>query len=130
LVIIKSESDKFKVDYPNVEYLLNNKSIFTLIKLYYKYNQIYLHSLFNSKILAILYTQPWLLKKTSWIIWGRDLYSYRQPKITIKSKVIELMRKKVIKNMGRLLPIVEGDYQLVKKWYKAKGTYKIARYNN
>src|SRR5690625_4387190 len=129
-VIIKNREEKFNESYRNVRYVYNNNTIIEFIKQFYKYDRIYLHGLFNMKVILILFFQPWLLKKCSWIIWGNDLYRYRENRVTFKSKIYEYLRRKVIKNMGRLLPLVEGDYYLARKWYGAKGTYKIARYNN
>lgn len=42
----------------------------------------------------------------------------------------EIMRKNVIKKFGRILPLVEGDYYLAKKWYGVTNNYKITKYVN
>lgn len=129
-VILDKDDKRFKESFQNVQYINNNYNMLRLVKILYKYDRIYLHGLFNMKVILILFLQPWLLKKCSWIIWGADLYRYQRSNTTLKSKVYEHMRKRVIKNMGQLLPLVEGDYYLAKKWYGVRGQYKIARYNN
>lgn len=86
--------------------------------------KIYLHSLFDKNIVLVLFLNPWLLKKCKWIIWGGDLYRYRQERKTLKSKLYEIARRKIIRNMGELLPLVKGDYDLARKWYGTKAKYK------
>lgn len=122
--------DPIKEQYPNVVNMVPKKGLFTLTKELYNADRIYLHSLFSYSVILLLFMQPWLLKKCSWIIWGGDLYKYRDNNDTVKRRLKEKMRKKVIKKMGRLLPLVEGDYFLAKEWYGAKGDYKVARYVN
>jgi len=92
----------------------------------YQSERIFLHGLFMHKVVKILFLQPWLLKKCSWIIWGGDLYSYRNEKNTLKSRLFEFIRSVVIKNMGALITQVKGDYELAVKWYKSKGNYRYS----
>jgi hypothetical protein len=41
----------------------------------------------------------------------------------MKQKIYEYMRAFCIKRFGGLITYLKGDYELVKKWYKAKGKY-------
>lgn len=90
--------------------------------------QIYLHSLFTPRIIEILLMQPWLWKKCRWIVWGGDLYQYRNLRNTLKEKLYEAGRKVVIRNFNYIVGLVKGDYILAKEWYKVKGKYLYARY--
>ena len=86
-------------------------------------DKIILHSLFDSRMVQILFFMPWLLKKSYWVIWGGDLYIYQIEQRDWKWKIQEFFRRPVIKNMGNLVTYIEGDIDLVRKWYKAKGKY-------
>ncbi|KRG15753.1 hypothetical protein ACA30_03985 [Virgibacillus soli] len=111
----------------NSFYIKNSKDFFLLIKKMNQSKKIFLHSLLiDPKILLLLFFQPWLLRKCYWILWGADLYKYKKPKVTLKQKGLEFVRKFVIKNMYEILPIVEGDYRLAQEWYHTKAKY---RYN-
>lgn len=101
----------------------NFNSLVLLIKGLYTSKKVHLHSLFMTKVVILLYLQPWLLKKCYWVIWGADLYCYLRERKTIKSKVYESIRRKVIRNIGNLITHIKGDYELAKKWYRAKGKY-------
>lgn len=89
----------------------------------YQSERIFLHGMFMHKVVKILFLQPWLLKKCSWIIWGGDLYSYKNKRNTFKSKLYERIRSFVIRYMGGLITQVQGDYDLAVQWYGAQGKY-------
>ncbi|MBO9153261.1 TDP-N-acetylfucosamine:lipid II N-acetylfucosaminyltransferase [Chitinophaga sp. GCM10012297] len=90
--------------------------------------KIFIHGLFSPYILWALVTQPWLLKKCSWAVWGGDLYHYQVPRETLRLKVEEWLRRICIKRFGELITI-KGDYELAQKWYGVKGVYKYAMYS-
>lgn len=125
LFLILGKGNKNKVTFKdNVKEISKEfKSIVTLFKEMFKCKKIMLHSLTSTLILLILFIQPWLLHKSNWIIWGGDLYWYKFRKKNIKNNIIEIMRRKVIRNLAGLITHVKGDYELAKKWYGAKGKY-------
>jgi dTDP-N-acetylfucosamine:lipid II N-acetylfucosaminyltransferase len=124
LFLIFYKTGQTKYSYKNVIELSNDiKGLLTLIKEMYRCDKIYLHSLFIMKVVMLLFFQPWLLKKSKWIVWGGDLYCYRDIRRTIKEKLKEGMRQIVIKNVGGLITHIKGDYDLAKVWYKAKGKH-------
>lgn len=128
LVIGKEENIK-TMDGKNVKgFVLGFKEAFLLIKEMNKAKQIYLHSLLLSKLVLILFFQPWLLSKCYWIVWGGDLYSYRDPKNNFTLKTKEYMRAAIIEKFGHIITLVEKDYELVKEWYGAKGKYHKGEY--
>ncbi|MCK9217040.1 MAG: TDP-N-acetylfucosamine:lipid II N-acetylfucosaminyltransferase [Firmicutes bacterium] len=111
----------------NVEYI-RKKDYFKLILKMYKADKIILHSLMSPRIMILLFLQPWFLKKCYWVVWGADLYYYKEPRMSLRKKIHESMRKLVIKNMGNVCTLVKGDYDLAKKWYGVKGGYFKAAY--
>lgn len=86
-------------------------------------DKIFLHSLFDIKIVKILFYFPWLLKKCYWVIWGGDLYVYQNKAQNKSWKKKEFFRRPVIKNMGHLVTYIPGDVELARKWYGARGQY-------
>lgn len=97
-----------------VEFLHTDDDIFIKLLGYMKIaKKIILHGLRRDKVDVILYFNKKLLKKCYWIMWGGDFYFPEK-----QSKI----RHEVIKNMGYLVTGTTGDYELVKKLYKAKGS--------
>lgn len=94
-----------------------------LLKEMYKCEKVFLHGLFHKEIVLLLFVQPWLLQKSTWFIWGGDLYWYKFRNRNLKSNLYAVMRKFVIKNMGGLVTHIKGDYELARLWYGAKGKY-------
>jgi len=88
------------------------------IRYFHKVDKIILHSLINHYTVRFLFFQPWLLKKSYWLIWGGDLYYHIFSKDTKKYRLYEFFRKRVIKKMGYIITDIKGDYQLAQKWYK------------
>lgn len=94
-----------------------------LIKMH-QADKIILHSLSDITIVKILFFSPWLLKKCYWVIWGNDLYTYKFGKRNRRWRIREIYRRLVIKNMGYLVTYMQGDINLAREWYGAKGEYK------
>jgi len=94
-----------------------------LFKALYTHSKIMLHGLFVPNLVRLLSWQPWLLKKCYWVMWGGDLYCYRNERRGVRAFVYELNRHIVIKYCGNLVTYVPGDVELARKWYGAKGKY-------
>lgn len=127
-LLTNSMSENEMVNHSNVK--LSGKGKLSKVKHYAlvikKMNQadkIILHSLFDIKIVQILFFSPWLLKKCYWVMWGGDLYSYQLGKRNKSWYKNEFFRRPVIKNMGHLVTYIKGDVDLARKWYGAKGEY-------
>ena len=52
------------------------KAYYGLVIAMHKADKIILHSLFNQRMIKVLWAMPWLLKKCYWVMWGGDLYVY------------------------------------------------------
>jgi len=96
---------------------------FELLKELHRARKVILHGLFNINVIRILVFCPWLLPKCHWVMWGGDLYRYKEPKTTVSSRINEAFRRFVIRRVGSLVTYVKGDVELARKWYKAKGTH-------
>lgn len=96
--------------------------LFAIIKMH-KADKVILHGLFDIKLVFLLFFTPWLLKKCYWVMWGGDLYVHQLGMRNWKWKRKEFFRRTVIKHMGHLVTYIEGDVELARKWYGAKGKY-------
>jgi hypothetical protein len=111
-------------------FISKKKEVFKLIKEMRKAEKIFVHSLFSPHLVLLLFLQPWLLKKSYWVLWGGDLYYYKFRNKNLKSNFYEFIRKRVIKNFAHIVALVPGDYYLAKNWYKTKAQYHYAFYPN
>lgn len=94
----------------------------------YKAEKVILHSLFDYKIVFLLYFQPWILKKCYWVVWGGDLYYYKFRKKSFKSNIYEWARRKVIRYMGFIISSINGDYKLAKEVYNTRAKWLEGMY--
>lgn len=95
-----------------------------LIRQLHTARKIMLHGLFNTWTVVILALCPWVLPKCHWFIWGGDLYRHKEVSKGLGSKIEEMLRRFVIRRIGYLVSYVEGDVELAREWYGAKGTYR------
>jgi hypothetical protein len=119
------DADKYVIrERENIDYDANYCTVSALIRLsvaMHKADKIILHGLFLNRILFLLAFQPWLLKKSYWIIWGGDLY--REKAVSIKARIIEYVRAPVIKRMGHLISYLDEDIRLARHWYGCEGRH-------
>ncbi|MGL5988349.1 TDP-N-acetylfucosamine:lipid II N-acetylfucosaminyltransferase [Cetobacterium sp.] len=101
--------------------------ILIYIKLWFnilKFDKVIFHSLGNNYTILFLFLNPWILKKSNWIIWGGDLYSYYERiNSGIIRKVFYKIENFVKGNLNEYTTHVEGDYKLAKELFGAKGKY-------
>lgn len=84
-------------------------------------DKIILHGLFDIRVIQLLWTMPWLLKKCYWVIWGGDLYRYHKIENDRRLKKQEFFRRPVIKKMGYIITGNEKDAGNAKLWYGFRG---------
>lgn len=120
--------DAIYSEYSNIVFIRNNRFVFKKYKPYmHDAEKIIIHGLFNPNLIVTLAIHKKHLNRTYWDIWGGDLYNkYRIRKKDLKTKIIELLRKKVIKNIGHVITYLEDDYYLLKKWYKTKAKLHLS----
>lgn len=106
--------------------------IFQLPILYFKLfnfcknsEKIYFHGLFDQRIIVFLYLFKRFLNKSTWVVWGGDLYKDFNKK-TIFYKMEYFVRNKM-KYVSTLVP---EDYNEAKYRYNIIGEYKKAIYIN
>lgn len=85
-----------------------------------KSEKIFFHALADPRLIFFLYIFRFFLKKTYWIIWGGDLYSYNERK---KKSVFHTIEDYVKGNAKGYISYMNGEFRLAKKWFKAKGKF-------
>lgn len=129
---ITGKSEKNSVnEIENVKKIQSNlHGFYELVRQLNKSEKIIIHSLLNKKLIIILFIQPWLLCRCSCVLWGGDLYSYRDKRTTINAKILEFFKRVVIRNFKYIITLSKNDYMLAKEWYGITGGYKEGMYIN
>ncbi|MDR5865949.1 TDP-N-acetylfucosamine:lipid II N-acetylfucosaminyltransferase family protein [Halomonas koreensis] len=99
------------------------KGLVDLAKMMSASDKIILHGLFDIRVILLLWSMPWQLKKAYWVLWGGDLYSFRQGDKTFKWRIREFFKAPVIRGMGFIITTVPGDVDLARKWYGFSGKF-------
>lgn len=133
---LKSKGKKIEKEKNILKVRKINKNIFFLIRIFETFiiwkvlyenmsrgKKIYLHNLFDKRMILFLYIFRKFLKISNWIIWGADLYGYEKRNNKIISKPWYKIEDYVKGNMSGYITHIEGDYKLAKNWYGAKGKY-------
>ncbi len=112
---------------PNIRFQSDYRSAasahFNLNRQMYQADKIIIHCLWSKWVVRLLSVQPWLLRKCYWVIWGADLYSYQFADRSLRWHLDEIPRRIVIKRFGHLITQVEGDVDLARQWYGARGRH-------
>ena len=104
------------------------KGIIDMIRQMNKADYIIAHGLFSGKTVLFFFFQPWLIKKTNWLIWGGDIYGRRDKKQTAYTKLVDWMKRKIVWRFPFITTLVDGDYEMAKKAYKVTGRHLKAIY--
>ncbi len=89
-----------------------------MLKPLFQADKIIIHSLASPFLLIYLYLFPSLVKKSYWVIWGKDLYFHN----TLNKKrpdhlLYEFFRRRVIRNIPHIITHIDGEYERAKQWY-------------
>ena len=87
----------------------------------YKAEHIVVHGLFNKAVITALFLQSWLLKKCNWIVFGADIYIHKKKNKSLSDKMFEKMKQHIAPKIPYISTFSDGDWELVRKWYGAKG---------
>lgn len=109
-------------------FCIRKLGLFSIFQNIFSSNKIIVHSLFVHWYVVLLLFVPISLRKTYWIVWGGDLYCYKNRKKKVKYLLFEILRSCFIKNIRGICTLIEEDYYLAKVWYNTKAKYIQARY--
>lgn len=82
-----------------------------------------MHSL-NNKVINLFFfvlNHSLLLKKVYWVMWGGDLYGYKNKNKKLKDKRQNFYKKTFLPNIGGMISYLPGDFDLAELWYGCKG---------
>jgi hypothetical protein len=82
--------------------------------------KIFFHSFSGYKALLFPFIFRFILKKSYWLVWGADLYAYKNKRVNLYQKFKEAIRCSVFKNIGHIVSYIPGDLDLAGKWYQNK----------
>ena len=97
-------------------------SFFRLLKLFLllkNNDRVILHSYSHPFLYVCCFLCFFKLNRFAWVIWGGDLYFYREYKNSLKYRLYEFLRKNTIRRFGYFFNN-EKDYILAKKYIKPK----------
>ena len=98
---------------------MDDKSALWLGRFIKKADKIIFHNLsVNIDVLAMMFLDRRIVRKSAWFIWGSDLYSYRNTRRNIWEYIAECMRKTIISQIPLIISWITEDCRLAKKWYK------------
>lgn len=110
-------------------YTRNNFSFaLKIIPVLSKYLKIIFHQLPHGPSLIIWSFLPGILSKSTWIIWGGDLYFYKNSRESIKNVFYEKLRKRIISKIPRFVTLIPGEFDLASKQYNKAAIHLPAIY--
>jgi len=113
----------------NIIYIENYKKfLFTLAAKLISARKIIMHYYPIGPSLFFWYLFSFLFKKTTWILWGGDLYFFQEKKKKLSSYLYEFIRQRTIKKFKTIACFIKGDYEIARLVYKAKADYKYICY--
>ena len=95
-----------------------------VLNMAYRADLIVCHSLSPESVL-LLSTHPLLIKKSVWVVWGYDLYDYREKTIIYQSwlsKVYFSLKKVLAKRIEHVFAQIP-DRKLLRAWYHSPATF-------
>lgn len=99
----------------------DEKNLFWLYRELISADKIIFHNLsVTFYVMLMVYLTPSIAKKASWLVWGGDLYCYRNRPKRMMDRFVEHMRKVIISRLPYIATLTTGDYDLARKWYKTK----------
>ena len=113
-----------QIAHTKVGSLLNIRNALHLASAMTQADKIILHGLFSNTQIVILNMVPHVLARCHWVMWGGDLYRFEPSGNKIFWLIKEWLRRRVISRIGYLITYIEGDYQLARRHYAARGKYE------
>ena len=106
----------------NLEFL---RKVIPLIR---RSEKFYFHQLPYGPSLILWNLFSGLLSKSTWIIWGGDVYIHTQGRETIKKAFYEILRKRMIRRIPIVASFIPGDFEIVRTIYNSKARYLQSAY--
>jgi dTDP-N-acetylfucosamine:lipid II N-acetylfucosaminyltransferase len=96
---------------------------FRIIPLLFRARWIYFHALAYDPSLLFWRMNRRMVKRSTWIIWGFDLYAFQKRKMSLRTRIYERLRESVIPCFPEIAAYVEEDAVLARSRYDSKAEY-------
>lgn len=106
-----------------IKYLTKAGDLLYVVKHLPSADWIYLHYLAYDPSLLYWSLNKSLVQRSTWVVWGNDIYSYYKRNKNLKTRIYEVLRKRIISNFTEIAAFVEEDYDLIKKLYTTRAGY-------
>jgi len=107
------------------------RKFYKLLKMMNQTRRVFVHSLFSAKDILFLTANPKILKKTMWIIWGGDLYSYWvSAQHSFKEQIKEKMKAAIVRRVDGVACLLREDYEFLITKYRTSARYHYLFYPN
>jgi len=84
---------------------------------------IYFHYLPYGPSLILWAIKPKLIAKSTWIIWGGDVFIYKQKNKNFRHRIFEFLRRQIIPHFTEIASFVEEDAREAIRVYKSNAHY-------
>ncbi len=119
----KQRSDLQKKLSSRIFHLRNPFHVLKILLSLYEFKWVYFHYLSYDPTLLFWFLNKKRLKKSTWIVWGNDIYSYYKRKKNIKTRIYEYFRCRIIPAFPEIAAFVEEDVYFVRKIYGSDAEY-------
>ncbi|GAB1414760.1 hypothetical protein MASR2M117_01660 [Paludibacter sp.] len=104
-------------------YIRNPLHVLKFLFLLSKCKWIYFHYLSYDPTLFFWFFNKKLLKKSTWIVWGNDVYSYHRRNNSLRTRTYEYLRRRIIPIFPEIAAFVKEDVEFIKTIYSSKAEY-------
>ncbi len=123
--VYSNDGKKKDIISPNVKYIDKYDEIdFNLLS---KNEKIFIHGFYNTSLVRFLYFRCRFItsEQLVLIIWGAELYDDRaelkEPGLHIKRRINEIIKRGLVKRCNKFMTFAYSDFDLICKWYGARG---------
>lgn len=104
-------------------FLKKPQDFLKIIRLIKNAKWIYFHFLAYDPTLFYWLIRKKKIKNATWIIWGADVYAYKKARHSLRNKLYEKARKKLIPFFPEIAAFVKDDFEIVNKVYNTRAEY-------
>jgi dTDP-N-acetylfucosamine:lipid II N-acetylfucosaminyltransferase len=94
-----------------------------IIRHIYQARWIYIHLLAYDPTLFFWYLNRKLLRKSTWIVWGSDIYAFQKQNQSLRTRTYEWLRHKIIPVFPEIAAFVREDFDVIASIYGTSAGY-------
>ncbi|MDD2283792.1 MAG: TDP-N-acetylfucosamine:lipid II N-acetylfucosaminyltransferase [Paludibacter sp.] len=121
--IDKQKSDLQKKLSSRILHVRNPFHVVKVLFSLHKFKWVYFHYLSYDPTLLFWFLNKKRLQKSTWVVWGNDIYSYYKRNKNIKTRIYEYLRRRIIPVFPEIAAFVEEDVDFVRKNYSSEAEY-------